>query len=590
MWTEPFNYRAHPAILSKETRPITWKFKKKALDILAKEQGTVIKDPGGKLRVALVYPNTYNLGMSNLALHAIYSLLNSLDHVVVERLFLPEKEDIGEFKRTGTELFTLETQTPLTKFDIVAFSTSFEEDYLNIPVILTLARIPVFSSERGETDPLVMVGGAAVSLNPEPIADFMDLVIVGDGEGPILEVIERFSEEGRDAPPTAYSSITGVYVPSLYEITYDGAIIKEISPKNGAPAKVKAAKASDLDDFPMPKTAIVTPDTEFANTVLMEIEKGCGRHCRFCAAGFLYLPPRWRDFEKVKETMMVSLKEFGKVGLVGAAVSEYPRLKELLKAGVELGGEITLSSIRMEMIDPELLSLLKKCGYKTVTVAPEAGTDRMRHVINKCMGEAEILDACRMIDEAGFERLKLYFLAGLPTETDEEVMGIAGLTARIRGVFKKGSITVSINPFIPKPVTPFQTHPFERIEVLEKRFKAVKKALLGIKGTKVNIFSPREAFYQALIARGDRRLAPIIKDAALLYGGSLKRSLKAHKETFPSVDVCLYRERNEDEIFPWDMIDHGLDKEYLYKEYKKGLSATETGPCIVGKCTRCRVC
>ncbi|MEE9543548.1 MAG: radical SAM protein, partial [Thermodesulfobacteriota bacterium] len=388
--------------------------------------------------MALVYPNTYHVGMSSLALHALYSLLNNLDYVVAERAFLPDPDDIKEFQRTDTRLFTIETQTSLSEFDIIAFSASFEDDYLNIVSVLELANIELFATDRDSSSPLIVIGGAAVSLNPEPVADFFDLVIVGDGERSLIDLIDRFREardEGSIVSPDSFVSIGGIYVPSLYEVTYDGALIKEVKSLGNAPETVSAGKLTDPDEFPMPRTAITTPDTEFANTVLMEIEKGCGRACRFCAAGFLYLPPRWRDFDIVKESMKLALKETGKVGLVGAAVSEYPRLKELLREAIKLGGEVTLSSIRAEMLDSELAGLLKELGYKTLTIAPEAGSERLRAVINKCTDEAGILNVAHLAREAGFMKLKLYFLAGLPTETTEDALEIVELTKRIRGEF-----------------------------------------------------------------------------------------------------------------------------------------------------------
>ncbi|MEE9543359.1 MAG: radical SAM protein, partial [Thermodesulfobacteriota bacterium] len=276
-------------------------------------------------------------------------------------------------------------------------------------------------------------------------------------------------------------------------------------------------------------------------------------------------------------------------GLVGAAVSEYPRLKELLREGIKLGGEVTLSSIRAEMLDLELAGLLKELGYKTLTIAPEAGSERLRSVINKCTDEAGILNVARLASDVGFMKLKLYFLAGLPTETTEDALEIVELTKRIRGEFK-GNLTVSINPFIPKPVTPFEFHPFERIEILEERFSSIKMALRGLKGVKVNIFSPRQAFFQAALARGDRRLARVIA-AAVDSGGSLKRAFKAHhKDNLPSADEYVYRERGVRELFPWDIIDHGVKKEILHEEYLRGLKGQKTAPCVVGACTRCGVC
>ncbi|MEE8574299.1 MAG: radical SAM protein [Thermodesulfobacteriota bacterium] len=524
--------------------------------------------------------------MSNLGFQTLYRILNETGGVGVERFFLPERTDIAEYERTGTPLFSLETETPLYEFDLIAFSISFEEDYLNIPKILALGRVPLFSKERTGGAPLAIAGGAAVSLNPEPVADFFDLFVIGEGEGVIEGLLEIISGAEEGVKPDLLKKLartSGVYVPSLYAFTYDGALVASITVSEGAPHIVRAGKNLDVENIEMPETVIVTPETEFRETVLVEVQKGCGRGCRFCAAGFLYLPPRWRSGKSVKEALRRAADSgIKKVGLVGAAVSEHPDLKDIIRAGIDLEMEVTLSSLRADCIDEELLELLKKAGYKTITIAPEAGSERMRGVINKGITEGEIIEAARMINEAGFTRLKLYFMIGLPTETDGDAAEIAALTLRIREQFSK-NIQLSINPFIPKAFTPSQWHGFEKVEVLERRFSLIKKALMGLKGLEIKTFPAKEAFTQALLARGDRRLVNLIVEAEKT---GVRRALKNLK----NAEEMVYRTRDKKEIMPWDNLDHGLAKPYLWSEYQRGLESKETPPCDVGRCTRCGVC
>ncbi|MBI5888828.1 MAG: radical SAM protein [Deltaproteobacteria bacterium] len=590
--------------IGQEVFRISWKLKQKVRDILSEEQGTVYKSHAGKVRVCLVWPNVYALGMTNLGFQTVCRLLNDMENCVCERAFLPSKEDALEFSRTGTELFSHETQTPLHEFDIIAFSVSFEDDYFNIPAILSLANIPVRSSERRQGPnplrgsnplrgqyPVIIAGGAAVSLNPEPLAEICDLFLLGEGEGALTEFIALFERiekadisRRRQEAVRELDSLPFVYVPSLYEFEYDGAKVRAIRPLRGAKERIRACKNLSLDNFIIPQSFIRTPSTGFGGTPLVEIERGCGRGCRFCVAGFLYLPPRSRNADAVKEAVESGIKATGKAGLVGAAVSEYPQIKELLRAGVSLGAEVTLSSLRTDMLDAELLALLNMAGYKTVTLAPEAGSQRMRGVINKGIDDRGIMEAVSLITEAGFTRIKLYFLIGLPLEEDADAEAVVDLSLRIKAAMKKGSLALSVNPFIPKPFTPFQWHGFADRADVQRRLAIIKKGIARQRGVTMSAMSANEAFTQAYVSRADRRASEFIIEA------SIKGPRRAAKAVAALMEESVHRQREHDEILPWDLIDHGLKKDYLWKEYRKGLDGKPTPACNVGACLRCGVC
>ncbi|MEE9614306.1 MAG: radical SAM protein [Thermodesulfobacteriota bacterium] len=527
--------------------------------------------------------------MSNLGFQTLYRLFNDLEVCACERAFLPDKDELREFEKSGEKLFSLESQTPLERFDIIAFSVSFEEDFINIPRILALAGVPLFSIERGRAHPLVMAGGCAVSLNPEPVAEFMDLCFIGEAEGmvgPFIEAVGEGGQGGEEGGLESLAGIEGVYVPALYEFTYDGPRVASIKAAPGAPERVTRARA-DTDLSPVPESVVLTPATEFGSATLLEVERGCGRGCRFCAAGFIYLPPRMRELGPVKEIVERGFRESGKVGLVGAAVSEYPHLKELLRLGIEGGREMTLSSLRLDMLDAELLDLLKKAGYRTVTLAPEAGTERLRRVVNKDISDSEIDEAIRLVKEAGFRKLKLYFMVGLPTETDADARAIGELSLRLKKLMGKGKLTLSINPFMPKPFTPFQWHPFERVETIEKRYSIIKEMLKREGGIDVKTLSVRKAFAQAYLSRADRRAGRVIAEASKV---GLRRALRSADHPAPLAEECVHRERGVDEPFPWEVVDHGLERGYLWDEYQRGLEGKTTPPCEVGSCFRCGVC
>ncbi|VAW37060.1 FIG092679: Fe-S oxidoreductase [hydrothermal vent metagenome] len=541
--------------------------------------------------MCLIYPNTYSVAMSNLGLHSVYALFNNDPRYLCERAFLPagaeglnRREEAGEYAKSGTKLLSLESQSPVRDFDIIAFTASFEKDYVNIPVILELAGVPVFSAARGETHPLVIAGGCGVSLNPEPVAEMIDLFLLGEGEasvGPFMEVFEASRNRGageydREEYLKGFFSVPGAYVPAFYDFEYDdndisGRVVS-ISSRGGAPMPVRKAIAGDLSLAPVPVSVITTPDTSFSGTVLIEAERGCPRGCRFCSAGFIYLPPRWRAFDVIEGAIKDGLQRTGKVGLVGAAISEHPGLKKMLGLAAGEGREITVSSLRADMIDAELLELLKEAGYKTITVAPEAGTERLRRVISKDITDGCLLECARLVNEAGVRRMKLYFMVGLPGETEEDVRAIAELTIRIKDELKNGSVAISINPFIPKPVTPFQWHGYDGAASIEKKYKIIKSMLGKVKGVSLKTESAKEACLQAWLARADRRAGRVLAGA---LDAGLKRAVKAMA---PGALRSTERPRAEGEALPWDAVDHIVTRKYLWKEYCRGVKESKTDP------------
>lgn len=555
---------------------MTWKLIEKQKKLLNDERGTIYKDHHGRIKVVIIYPNTYYVGMSNLGFQNIYYYLNQRDDVVCERAFLPDEEDIDEYKRTETSLISLESQTRIKDFDIVAFSVSFENDYINILKILDLAGIPYRKSERSEKGPLVIMGGVCAFFNPEPLTDFIDLIVVGEGEEIINEIMERYKkkmEKGKRETLKTMVQIEGCYVPEMYDIDYneDGTISAIIS-KDGAPERIKKRWVKDVDKY-IAKTRVFTHNTEFENMLLIEVGRGCGRACRFCLEGYAYRPLRYRKADKVLAAVAEGEGLTKRTGFVGAAVSDYPYINEIC---IGSSGEISVSSLRADSVSEVLIKRLSESGHKTIAIAPEAGSERLRRVIKKDITEADILKAARLILSNNIPNLKLYFMIGLPTETDEDINAIIDITKKVKEILleigrKKGQlgrITLSISSFVPKPHTPFQWCKMDDVDSLNRKLKFLKKNIAKIDNVFITTDVAKWAYIQGILSRGDRRVGSLI-ESAYKADGDWKRAMR---ETAFDSGFYAIRERQLDEMLPWSFIDVGVKKELLVREYKEAMT------------------
>ena len=555
---------------------MSWTLKKKAHALLGAEQGAVRKDWGGKLAIALVYPNAYAVGMSNLGFQTIYQHLNALPDVVCERVFLPDAADVAELARTRSTPFSLESQRPLTDFHMIGFSVTYEGDYINALRLLDLAGIPLRASDRRSHHPLVLMGGVCAFSNPEPIAPFMDFIVVGEGEELVGELIDAYRERYRDRESflDLLTGLQGVYVPERYEVRYaaDGTVANVV-PVAGAPAIVTKRRLKDVNAF-RTIAAVKTPNAEYGHMALLEVGKGCGRGCRFCLEGQVYRPVRHRSVAALGETIKdLAAQGEKRIGLVGACVSDYPWIGELLKVVEANGMELSISSLRADSLTDELAASLARGGHRTLTIAPEAGTERLRRAIRKAITDEQILAACDLVRAHGIPNLKTYFMIGQPTETDEDVEAIADLAGRMLGRLRVldaqgrpfGRLTLSVSSFVPKPWTPFQWAPFAGAEALAKKLDTIKRGVRGFSNVRVLHENPREAALQALLARGDRRVGDFLEGAARL-GGDWRRALR---EWDGDLDLHTTRPRALDERLPWDHFEVGVKKAGLVREWEK---------------------
>ena len=534
----------------------------------ATETGAIRKSWRNRLSIALAFPNSYQVGMSNLGFQTVYDLFNRFDHVVCERVFSPVH---------GAPA-SVENKQALNAFDVIAFSLSFENDYPNILSMLHAGGVPLRSDKRDASHPLIIAGGVGCFMNPEPLAIFFDAFILGEAEPVISQLMENLDLEaprGRMLQDIA-KNVPGAYVPRFYNPEYnmDGTLLS-MNPDPGVPETIERVYVKDVDQAPA-VTKIYTEDTTFNNTCLVEVSRGCPHGCRFCTVGYIYRPVRFRSEKVLLKCLDQGLEHTRKIGLMGAAVSDLPCLDALCRRGEETEAILSFSSFRANNMSQDLVKSLARGKVKTATLAPEAGSQRIRDVVKKNITEEDILDAAQVLVEAGVPNLKLYFMVGLPTETREDVEEIVALTKRIKHRFLKasqpigriGSIHISLNSFVPKPFTPFQWAPMDDVKTLKQKIKHIKKGLARTANVTVAADVPRWAFIQALIARGDRRVGEIL-ELAHKNKGAWPQTLK---ETPINPDFYVTRQRFPEETFPWDFIDNGTRKQFLWNECNRALA------------------
>lgn len=547
---------------------MSWEIKKKLKEIASEEEGIYVKDPGGKINICLVFPNTYYLGMSNLGFTSIYSFLNSRDDVFCERAFAPEPTQSRGKKETP--LFTVETQRRINAFDLIGFSVSFENDYLNMVKILAGEKIPLLRAERGEEDPVIFCGGFAPQLNPEILAEICDFIVLGDGEPPLMRILELLRSRGRAKQDflEAAASIRGVYVPSLYEPHYDseGTFLGFRGETKGVEPAV-----ADLNRYPA-HTTLFTRRTEFGDMFLVEIARGCVKKCFFCGVSHSPYGFRCLDKETVKRLIRWGLQHRKRVGLVGSAVLDHPDFLEIARFVLDGGGAVSPASIRADMVNEDVADVLGDSGLKTAALAPETGDESRRMRVGKGIRDEQFFEASLLLFAKGISNIKLYFIAGLPgtmedEDVDDTLSFVKKLNHHIRSSRKKTAapmIIISMAGFVPKGVTPFQFAPFPGIERLRSTYRKLRKALGAERWVKFESDVPKYSYLQALLSMGDRRVSRAL---AAWDGGS---DVLRHFRRFPvNPDYFALREKNPGETLPWDGVYQSYGKSNLWERYRR---------------------
>ncbi len=565
-----------------------------------------------RLRMAFCFPDLYEIGMSNLGMRILYGRLNELPGVWCERVFAPWGDMEDEMRREGVPLWALESGDPVSDFDVVAFSLGYEMAYSNVLNMLDLAGIPIRSADRPGLRPLVFAGGTSCC-NPEPLADFLDLMVIGEGEQTDVELLQLYQkalDEAWSKPDflREAAKLGGIYVPSLYEPEWNAdGTLREMRPLPGAPETVTKRIVENLDESYFPKDPIV-PSTEIVHDrVTLELFRGCIRGCRFCQAGYVYRPVRAKQVETVVRQGMEQLRSTGyqELTLSSLSTSDYRGLPALCDGLLDYcepkSISLSLPSLRADNFSMDIMQRIQKVRRSGLTFAPEAGSQRLRDAINKNVREEELLESCRVAFEGGWNGVKLYFMLGLPTETDEDVVAIAELSMKVLRCWKQYAanksrgvrITVSTSCFVPKPHTPFQWVPQVTMEEYSRRVKLLRETMTA-RAITYNWHDPDTSYLEAVLSRGDRRIGAVIeqawRDGAKMDSWSeyfsLERWLRAFEACGVDPDFYAVRERGKDEVLPWSRVSMGVRPDFLWKEYERAKEAVLSPDCRV-QCTAC---
>lgn len=552
------------------------------------------------LKVLLVYPSTTDVALANLGFQRVHALLNQIDGVDCDRFSLPIgwRPEVESLK--PKELLSHEWGLPLEEFDMIAFSISFEPDYLNTAAVLKYFNIPLEREQRGANHPLILAGGSAVFINPEPLADIVDVFFIGEGEGLAQQFFKLYvHNEWQDSRELLLEAARqpGIYVPQFYQPQYENGEFSGFLTDSSVPARIERHWTEKTEEL-CTHSEIHNEVSTFKDMALMEVTRGCIWACRFCTAGFIYRPPRLPDLDLTYRSLENALDKAGSVastiGLVGPSVTDHPDLIPLAKKITEQGKKLSFSSLRMETLDDELVDLILKSGQKTLTVAVDGPSESMRDVINKAATDEYIIEKCRFLTEKGILHLKIYSIIGLPGETDDDIDAFITLVQNVMDAYvgacsKRGNIgnvTIGLSPLVPKPGTPFQWHPMERVASLKKKFLKVRKALGKIPHLKMSFGSPNEAYLQTYLSRGDRRLKDFFK-YYLEHNHDSKEALRQLRE---QVDATVYRQFERDDCLPWDIVDHGYFNKFLWQDYQRGLRQKHTPVCETATCKICGIC
>lgn len=558
---------------------MSWKIRQHHEFLRAAEQGRELNVWSRTFNVGMVYPNLYYFGMSNLGFQTLYKLFQEMPDVNCERFFLPDAEQLLEYKQSGETLISIDHDRAATEFDLLAFSVSYQNDVLNLPALLELMKLPLFAKERSEGDPIVLAGGPAMTINPLPVFDFVDAVVVGEGEEVISQIAEIFqNNSSRQERLEALSKLAGVFVPTIHK--------KESH-------SVWRLRVDQLEP-PLAHSKILTPHTEFGDMYLIEVQRGCQWACRFCAAGYIYRYPRYSQIEMLKARIDEGFKFRNKMGLLAGDLLGYGGILELLQHIDEKGGTFSPSSVRLNAFTPEIIHYLKKSGNRTIAIAPEAGSERLRRQLNKTFTDEETIRAAVMLAEGGIVNIKLYIMIGLPGEVDEDIEALCRLTlatreallASCKKIGKIPRLTLSLSPFTPKPATPFERESYEGLEPLREKFKKIRSKLLSAGNIVITGETDLDAYVETLLSRGDERVGEFI----LKYHQNNKSVKKTLKNLSFDPNYFITRSMVEDKVLPWSFIDHGTKEGYLIKERERAAKSRIIPPCEPTSCHICGIC